>query len=532
LEKIIPKNYHPFLLGVYPILALYAFNINEAQISDVYPALLLSAAAVIIVYLGLRLFTKEMKKPALILSLAIALFFSYGHIYNLFKTISFEQFTIGRHRFLLPMYGIIFLTGIYLIQKMLRDAENVTRIANFVSLALIAVPLVEIGLYGLRTRQAPQETPQEAQPAPAAGENPEAGPEAGANPGVLPDIYFIILDAYTRADTLQAEYNYDNQPFLNQLSGLGFYVAECSQSNYSSTRASLASALNLDYLINFWREDYNSYNYLRRISKSRFRITAERFGYQMIALESGIFYTEVSDADIFLARNETSLSWFERLKSFDDLNDFEILLLESTLVRSFNDFEFLRQNLDTNLSSDKFSRRRAITEFQLRTLGEIHALDGPNFIFTHIVGPHYPYVFGPNGEPILDAEGNISAEEDSRIGYPNQVTYLNSQLIPLMETIISNSEPAPVIILLGDHGPSWAGPNARSTNLTAVFLPYGEEELLYDSITPINAMRIVSNTVFGTDLKPVPDIHYQFDSRLDPRDYKIIENPGEHCAES
>ena len=32
---------------------------------------------------------------------------------------------------------------------------------------------------------------------------------------VLPDIYFIILDSYTRQDTLQKYYNFDNQEFYN-----------------------------------------------------------------------------------------------------------------------------------------------------------------------------------------------------------------------------------------------------------------------------------------------------------------------------
>ena len=63
-----------------------------------------------------------------------------------------------------------------------------------------------------------------------------------------PDIYYIILDAYGRSDVLQTTYGIDNSVFLSQLQELGFYVAECSMSNYAQTELSLSSSLNLNYL--------------------------------------------------------------------------------------------------------------------------------------------------------------------------------------------------------------------------------------------------------------------------------------------
>ncbi len=43
-------------------------------------------------------------------------------------------------------------------------------------------------------------------------------------------------------------YGYDNTEFLNALRERGFYVGECSQSNYVRTEISLASSLNMMYL--------------------------------------------------------------------------------------------------------------------------------------------------------------------------------------------------------------------------------------------------------------------------------------------
>ena len=50
---------------------------------------------------------------------------------------------------------------------------------------------------------------------------------------------------------LKQVYNYDNTPFIQQLTAKGFYVGSCSQSNYSFTTLSISSSLNMDYLEGF-----------------------------------------------------------------------------------------------------------------------------------------------------------------------------------------------------------------------------------------------------------------------------------------
>ena len=51
-----------------------------------------------------------------------------------------------------------------------------------------------------------------------------------------------------RADNLKVVYGFDNTAFIKDLSQRGFYVANCSQSNYAYTELSLASSLNANYL--------------------------------------------------------------------------------------------------------------------------------------------------------------------------------------------------------------------------------------------------------------------------------------------
>ena len=62
-----------------------------------------------------------------------------------------------------------------------------------------------------------------------------------------PNVYFMILDAYGRADTLKLALGFDNERFLGELERLGFFIPRHSVSNYPATNASVGSMLSLDY---------------------------------------------------------------------------------------------------------------------------------------------------------------------------------------------------------------------------------------------------------------------------------------------
>ena len=64
----------------------------------------------------------------------------------------------------------------------------------------------------------------------------------------MPDIYVIVLDTYMRSDALKQDLGYDNSPFINQLTKMGFYVASCGHPNYTFTYASISALLNMRYI--------------------------------------------------------------------------------------------------------------------------------------------------------------------------------------------------------------------------------------------------------------------------------------------
>ena len=59
--------------------------------------------------------------------------------------------------------------------------------------------------------------------------------------GIKPDIYYIVLDAYSGADVLEEFYDYDNSAFLDFLKGHGFIIPAVVLSNYPRTALSVSS---------------------------------------------------------------------------------------------------------------------------------------------------------------------------------------------------------------------------------------------------------------------------------------------------
>ena len=62
-----------------------------------------------------------------------------------------------------------------------------------------------------------------------------------------PNVYYILVDAYARQDTLKEVGGFDNEPFLQKLQEKGFIVGRNAYANYHFTGASLSSTMNMDY---------------------------------------------------------------------------------------------------------------------------------------------------------------------------------------------------------------------------------------------------------------------------------------------
>jgi hypothetical protein len=488
---------HPLLFAVYPILALLAINLSEVEVASGWRPLLLSTLVAGLLTLSLYVIFRDWRHAAVLATIVLILFYSYGHVYILLKGANIGGFYLFRHRTLVLLWIILGLFLVWWISHKSFRAETATYLLNLVGLFLLILPVFQLSTFLLQSRSSQAE------------QNPSAlNLNVGDQP---PDIYYIILDGYGRSDVLKNEYGYDNSNFLNSLRDLGFYVAECSQSNYAQTQMSLASSLNFSYIDALsdrfiaGSDDRTGLDAL--IHHSAVRESLEKAGYQTVAFATGFLATELRDADYFLSPE----------RSQGQLNEFEFLLMETTLARLLQDGnQFGMQSAGSGLFRER-------TLFALDKLDELSYIQGPKFVFVHLIVPHPPYVFGPTGGPVKPAEVGTTKTQEGASHYRDQVIYINSRMAEIVPKIITNSTTPPVIIVQGDHGPTVASsPRSRMSNLNAYFLP-GVGTPVYPTITPVNTFRLLFNEYFGQNLELLDDLSLYSDY-TDPFNFRVIQN--------
>lgn len=482
--------WHPLLLGMYSAVALLSANIR--QLSAVYGVrpILASLLFSALVYGVCALAVRKREKAALIASLGLLLFFTYGHVYGLLEGAALWGVVIGRHLVLMTLWVAVLGLGVFLILRARSSLGGLNRVLNIASIVLLLIPLAQLSLFALQTGSSKTATMSAATPVADGAAGLSAGTDA-------PDVYYIILDTYARDDMLQKYYKLDNTEFITRLQNLGFYVAPCSLSNYSYTPSSLASALNMDYLEEFAGEiiagNRSFYDLGDSIKHSRVRRLFESLGYQTITAETGIWWLEITDSDRFITT--TGNPW-ARAFNPGQITNFELYFLRTTAVRPLDEAgKVLSQRLGKRILTPERAHYDSVT-YILDELEHIPSIPGRKFVYIHLIAPHFPYVFSPDG----DFEYSFGNSP----GYTNEILYLNARFIPLLEEIIQNSAHPPVIILQGDHGMK---SEARNAILNAYYLP-GASSGVYAAITPVNSFRTVFNVYFDGQFPLLADYAY------------------------
>jgi len=491
---------HPFLFALYPVLALFSFNITQVPTNQVFMPIVVSVGSAFILWLVINLVFKDKKKSGLFVFLFLFLFFSYGHFQ---RALTLQGYQLGQPKYLLPVWGLLFVLATYLISKVRTNLDNHTLILNVVTAFLVLSSLVNIVPYTLQ-RRAANEAVLQVRPSVEG----EAWNLTGQNldPVQQPDIYYLIFDRYANPAILQETFDYDNQDFTNYLTGQDFFIAYESQTNYPSTFLSLASSLNMEYLeslktIKNSKDHTLIYELLQDYRVWRF---LKARGYKFIHLGDWFDPTR-SNRFADINYNYSPLG----------LNGFAIMLLRTTV---------LLPAIDTFIGDiNTQNRTRALYKFE--KLSEIPEMEGPKFVFSHMLLPHDPYIFGPDGE-FLSEENTASKTEIEN--YLNQLTYTNRKIKETVDAILTKSIFPPVIIIQSDEGPlitseflatefmnntDWSQISPEQLDvhlkiLNAYHLPGLGQKNLYGSISPVNSFRLVFNHYFDTDFQLLEDKTY------------------------
>lgn len=509
---------HPLLLGAFPVLSLLAQNIGQIQIQAGLRSLVVSLLLAVLLLVLLAWVLGRRARGAIAASVVLVVFFTYGHLYDALKQIGLSGATLVRHRYLVPVALLGLAIGLIGLRKLKRTAQFALAM-NLLGLALVVQPLlrlsgaalVSLALPGARSDQSRScnlQTP----------DNIEA-----------PDIYLIIMDAYARHDILQDLHRYDNQEFLRKLESIGFYVVRGGLSNYVYTELSLASMLNLDYVQQLAGSPDSHPGYrsalISLIQTSEVREQLECIGYHTVAFETGVFWTEWEDAEYFLSRSSGLIN---KLHLTGGLSRFELLVLRTTMARAGLD---LLANLERAPASEAVDPNREHRDRILFVFDELDAavnLPSPKVVFVHILSPHPPMVFGPDGEFVSQAE--FETDPDINKGgrwmlqaYADQVNYLNQRLEEALRSIVQRSAAPPIVVLQGDHGWADRKPEDRLAILNTIYLPRGGASGLYPTMTPVNTFRYIFDTYFGADYGLLEDASY-FSARESVYKFEPVEN--------
>ena len=218
-------------IGLYFPLSIISQNLKEIDLRTIPRSLLAIVLATLILIALLRLLLKSWQKSALITALLVFGFFFYGLVYAVLKQPAMLGGMLGRHRVLLPIFLAILGLMIWLIVRHQSGFENIIALLNLLGIFLCLMTLTNLAVFWVNRNQ------QAASPAPAN----QVKSMVQATSQTLPDVYFIVLDAYDRQDYLIKNFSFDNSSFINELRNLGFFVADCSRPNYAHTILSISS---------------------------------------------------------------------------------------------------------------------------------------------------------------------------------------------------------------------------------------------------------------------------------------------------
>ena len=499
-----PVIFYPLLFAAFPILFLYVHNISETSASQIWLPLVISLAATLVLWTVLSFILRSLSKAGLATAIFLVFFFSYGRLYD---ALEYWGVFVPQHAHLLPVTLFVWGYCVYFIGRSRKDFRITTRMLNITAVVLIAINLFNIGSYQVKLARLNADTSVESTEQVAAADSP-------AELSAKPDIYFIILDGYAHPDTMKEWYDYDNNEFINNLENKGFFIASGSKTRTPNSSQVMAQILNMEYSTPGWKWDEALGEYQEIGSAEN---SDDPWGNG--ALYQKLAYNEVADflraqgyKYIAFGNWYASTRWESYMKDNADLyynyfettampwaSEFHQILWNTTMLRPFY----------VHLAGNQYeTAHRRQTLHTLEHLKAMPKVEGPKFVFAHLVCPHAPYVFSPEGEFV--APLNWKNHEDKQF-YRGQYIFISSEIDKMVDALLKESETPPIIILQSDHGPRphnegiVIGSDEWEKILNAMYLPGMDYSELSDSVSQVNTFRLIFNHYFGADYPLLED---------------------------
>jgi YidC/Oxa1 family membrane protein insertase len=480
----------PFLFLLAYFLLLLTINIDEVSIYSIYRPLIIAFISFSILFLALLGLVRDLKKTSLLFTIFTILFVFYGSIQELFGVTA---------RVLIVIYIFIGIISVVYILQYHSKSNKALIILNRLALLIISISFIKIMMYvSNNTNLANVAQTYSVKDKSIVNTNIES----------LPDVYYIIPDAFARSDVLLSRYGYDNKEFIDTLKAKGFYYSENSRSNYSQTFLSLASSLNMKYINNLTdvvgKDSKDRRIPINMIQNSTVIRYLKDFGYNFINFSSGWGPTDrMSLAD----KNILSFS-----------NEFEMQVVNNTLL---GPFVKIFMNIQSKNILNVFENAPVI----------VLDNDSPTFVLAHLMSPHPPFIFDEHGQSINKGIYSMHGEDvwSQDDLYLGQLKFIEKKIVKLVEEIIDSANKRGVVIIVqSDHGvasSNKANLNQRLLNFSAIYFSNQKYKELYSELSPVNTFRVVFNNVFGEEFEILDDKSYFSESYERPYIFNKIIPP-------
>jgi hypothetical protein len=491
MKKTLQQNpLFVILLPVFFVFHGFVENCYFIRFMDTWSLLAIYTGAAAILYGLSWLLLKDRIRAALLSSYIMGFYFFFGALHDFLRqhSIFLHRYSILLPTFLIGTIGLIF----YLRKKTSRFA----RITFFLNILFTTYLLADGVIWAWKSGRKTSTDYTDSQV--MAG---RYGTQFFCDTCVRPDIYLLIFDEYSATRTLKEQYHYDNSRLDSFLTTEGFHIQQQSRSNYFITPFSMASMLNFSYLKNIPHPmDLQPGDYtdicepIRKNEAVNFLLSR---GYSIINNSPFDLPGHPSLLDLPFIPVKTKLITRRTLTDYiirdmgpwlaDHLDNHDHLV-ETGISRT------QRMN-DTFLAgTEEESGRRSAT---------------PRFIYTHVLMPHFPYIFDSSMHK-RSHEELVNAMTEFKPGhYLEYLPYTNARIRELITTIKRNSGGRAVILFMSDHGWRYAPDNIDRphffNNQNAVYFPDGDYSLLYDSISNVNQFRVVFNKLFHLKLPLLRD---------------------------
>ena len=507
----------PFLFGINALLSFYSSFIFDVSIKELFP-LFFGVIGFVALTFGISyLLLKDKEKSAVFTFLFSALFFSFQNFVTLLRKLALQQNDIGMVRFWMTNQGqvIIFLfvatltvIFFFLIKKQVSIRPLLVTGLNYITIVLLLMTFFQIGKFLIPGYKARQEFKRSWDQT----ITQEITRNSFNQSQTKPDVYYIILDGFARSDILQDLYQVDSSDFINALRERGFFVAEKSYTNYSQTRTSLASSLNLMYLDGTLKYTGNNsvdtYSLYYVLKNNRVKNLFSTFGYSTVTFKSEYGFSDLSNSDIYIKNKVIP-------------NEFTQTFLNSTAASIL-------------INPLLYSWHRKSVDYVFESLPQLATKQGPQFTFAHISCLHPPFVYNADGTPkkvdrvflLNDQDGflMVGTSDEYLEGYADQINYFQKKTIEMIDQIIAQSTEPFILILQADHGP---GSQSVTMNLEginveermSIFNAYYFYDQNYQdlspTITPVNTFRLIFDQYFDQDL-PLLENHHFYSTFVSP----------------